>query len=261
MALEPKQTRSIVRFTVGDLLHYLNPGGKYNRTNHLPYVLKGLYSLFWLRIPYRENPDKPSTEVDWIPVLPRTVPNERSGDDASILLDVKLPPDARGGMMVEKQILRRLGKYSSAKFCAYLTACGLFDKFGTVKGQLIAPTRPLRQQDADGNLVKTDGTPVFCTTGRRISNPYHHDAVSQLDREPNPGRDRYPILSPDDLLRACYPKGHPKGQREKYLKRAKRAWTELEAEGIIQIERFRDGWRIMPGASHLDLHRGVRQSY
>ena len=57
------------------------------------------------------------------------------------------------------------------------------------------------------------------------------------------------------------PKDTQRGNGKKYLKRAKRAWTELEAEGIIQIERFRDGWRIMPGASHLDLHRGVRQSY
>ena len=260
MALEPHETQSTIRFKLGDLLYYLNHDRKYHRTRHLPHVLNGLHSLYWLRIPYRSDPDKPSTEVDWIPVLPRSVPNLQSGDDASIILEVKLSPDARSGTMVVKEIIRRLGKYSSSQLNAYLSASGLFDKYGTVNGKIIDPTKPRYQRDAKGYLVKPDGTPIFTATGRRIKDPYHPQAVSQLDREPNQARERYPTLSFDDLLRACFPKGYPKGEKAKYLKRSKKAWTELEAEGVIQIERFKHGWRIMPSESHIGLHRALRQS-
>ena len=260
MALDPKETRADILIRLGDLLDYLNPDGKYHRTNHLPHVLKGLHNLYYLRIPYRENPDKPSTEVDWIPVLPRTVPNIRSKNDAPVILEVKLPPDAQSGRMVEKDILRLLSKHSAAKTSAYLTACGLFDKYGTVKGKLIDPTRPVERRNGEGYLVKPDRTPILTANGKRIKSLYHPQAVSQLDREPSQARERYPILSFDDLIRACFPNGYPKGQRAKYLTRAQKAWTELEAEGIIQIERCGDdGWRIMPSEAHIGLHRGIRQ--
>ena len=51
MALDPKETQVDIHFKLGDLLRYLNPDGKYNRTNHLPHVLQGLHSLHFLRIP------------------------------------------------------------------------------------------------------------------------------------------------------------------------------------------------------------------
>ena len=261
MALEPHEAQADIRIQLGDLLQYLNPDGKYHRTNHLPYVLQGLENLYWLRIPYRSDPDNPATEVDWIPVLPRTVPNEKSGNDASIILEVKLPPDVRSGMMVEKEILRQLGKHSSARFNAYLTACWLFDKYGTVKGKLIDPTKPIENRDADGHLTDKKGEKIVNSRGKPIVNLYHSDAIRNLAREQNPAREKYPILTFDDLIRACFPKGYPHGQRAKYLKRAKAAFDELDAKGTIQIERFRHGWRIMPSESHLSRHRGLRESY
>ena len=258
MALDPKETRADILIRLGDLLQFLNPDGKYHRTNHLPHVIKGLNSLYYLRIPYCENPDKPSTEVDWIPVLPRTVPNLRSGNDAPVILEVKLPPNAQSGRMVEKDILRLLSKHSAAKTSAYLTACGLFDKYGTVKGQLIDPTSPVGRRDAEGYLVKPDGKRIYNTDGKPIKSPYQ--AVSHFDREPNEARTHYPILSFDDLIRACFPNGHPKGQRAKYLKRASEAWKGLEEEGVILIERFNEGWRIMPSESHMGRYRARKKS-
>ena len=258
MALDPKETRADILIRLGDLLQFLNPDGKYHRTNHLPHVIKGLNSLYYLRIPYCENPDKPSTEVDWIPVLPRTVPNLRSGNDAPVILEVKLPPNAQSGRMVEKDILRLLSKHSAAKTSAYLTACGLFDKYGTVKGQLIDPTRPVGRRDAEGYLVKPDGKRIYNTDGKPIKNPYQ--AVSHFDREPNEARTHYPILSFDDLIRACFPNGHPRGERAKYLKRALKAWKGLEEEGVILIERFSEGWRIMPSESHMGRYRALNKS-
>ena len=261
MALEPRETTADIRFRLGDLLRYLNPDRKYNRTNHLPYVLKGLHSLYFLRIPYRENPDKPTTEVDWIPVLPRTVPNLQSGDEASIILEVKLPPDAISGMIVEKEIVRLTGKQSSPKLNAYLAACGIFDKYGTTGKAIIDPTRPVEVRDSDGYLVDTLGQRIYDNQGKPIKDLYHPIAVKLLDRESNPNRTKYPILSFDELTRACFPKGFEHRKKATYRKRALTAWEGLEAEDVIVIERFGNGWRIMPGTSHIRRYRALKQVY
>ena len=259
MALEPKETETTIRFKLGDLLRYLNPDSKYHRTRHLPYVLEGLHTLYFLRIPYRENPDKPSTEVDWIPVLPRTVPNPQSGDDASIILELKLPPDARNGMMVEKEIIRLTGKQSSPKMNAYLAACGIFDRFGTTGKGIIDPTRPVEARDADGYLVNAHGQKIYDSRGKPIKNLYHPTAVKELDRIPNDARGNYPILSFDDLTRACFPKGFDSSKRATYRKRALTTWDTLHTEEIIRIEKHQNGWRIMPSESHTGLYRAVQK--
>ena len=257
MALKPKETEEVIRFQLGDLLHYLNPNGKYNRTNHLPYVLRGLHSLYFLRIPYRENPDKPSTEVDWIPVLPRTVPNLNSGDDASIIFEVKLPPDASNGMMVEKYILRLTGKQSSARFNGYFSACWIFDRYGTTPQGIIDPTQPKQRRDNQGYLLTTDNKRIFDNHGKALKNQYHPNAIAQLERTRNAARQRYPIWSFDDLVRACFPKGFDSSKRATYLSRAKKAWEALEAEEIVRIEKDKNGWRIMPSESHIKHYRAI----
>ena len=260
MALDPKETQADLHIKLGDLLHLLNPDGKYNRTNHLPYVLQGLHSLYDLRIPYRENPDKPDTEVDWIPVLPRTVPNVNSGDDASIILEVKMPPNAKSGMMVEKDILRLTGKQSSAKFNAYLSACWLFDRYGTTPRGIIDPTKPAAQRDAEGYLTNTTGDRIFDERGKPIKNRYHARNIAAGERVENKARERYPILSFDDLTRACFPKGFDRKKRATYQKRALKAWEELEADNILRIEKYQHGWRILPSDSHIGRYRALKQN-
>ena len=260
MALNPKETQVDLHIKLGDLLHFLNPDGKYHRTNHLPYVLQGLHSLYDLRIPYRENPDKPDTEVDWIPVLPRTVPNPNSGDDASIILEVKLPPDARGGMMVEKDILRRIGKQSSAKFNAYLSACWIFDRYGTTPKGIIDPTKPAAQRDTEGYLTDGNGKRIFNDSGKPIKNRYHAQNIAAGERVGNEAREQYPILSFEDLTRACFPKGFDTRHRVNYRKRALKAWDTLEADGIIRIEKYQHGWRILPSDTHIGRYRGLKKN-
>ena len=261
MALEPRETKADIRILLGDLLRYLNPNGKYNRTNHLPYVLKGLHSLYYLRIPYRENPDKPSTEVDWIPVLPRTVPNPQSGNDAPIILEVKLPPDAISGMMVEKEIIRLTGKQSSSKMNAYLAACWIFDKYGTTPQGIIDPTRPIENRNEHGQILNAQDEPILTSRGKPVTNVYHPAVVKQAPREPNPARERYPILSFADLTRACFPKGYPAGEKSKYQKRALKAWEVLERENIVRIEKHDpQGWRIMPSDQHISRYRAIGKS-
>ena len=260
MALDPKQTQVDIRFKLGDLLRYLNPDGKYNRTNHLPHVLQGLHSLHFLRIPYRSNPDKPSTEVDWIPVLPRTVPNLKSGNDASIILEVKLPPDARSGMMVEKDILRLTGKKSSAKFNAYLTACWIFDRYGTTPKGIVDPTKPAAQRDTEGYLTDGNGKRIFDDRGKPIKDRYHAKNIAAGERTENEARARYPILSFEDLTRACFPKGFDRKKRSTYQKRALQAWEGLQADNILRIEKYQNGWRILPSESHIGRYRALQKN-
>ena len=260
MALDPKETHVDIHFKLGDLLRYLNPDGKYNRTNHLPHVLQGLHSLYFLRIPYRSNPDEPSTEVDWIPVLPRTIPNQNSGDDASIILEVKLPSDARSGMMVEKDILRLTAKKSSAKFNAYLTACWIFDRYGTTPKGIIDPTKPAAQRDTDGYLTDGNGQRIFDDRGKPIKDRYHAKNIAAGERVDNEARERYPILPFEDLTRACFPKGYPSKSRREYLRRAKRAWDALETDRIVRIEKFGHGWRILPSDSHIGRYRALNKN-
>ena len=259
-ALSQGVTQETIRFALGDLLQFLNPNGKYNRHEHLPYVLNALHSLFFLRIPYRDNPDNPKTEVDWIPVLPRTVPNVNSGDDASIILEVKLPPDTRQGMMIEKEKIRQLGKYSAAKTNAYLTACWIFDQYGTMRKGIIDPTRPLEQRDAEGFLLDENGNRIVTPRGKPIRNLFAPEAIRQLPRVDNKSRKAYPILNFADLTRACYPKGYPQGENAKYQKRALKAWQDLEKEGVVVIERLQSGWRIMPSASHIGHYRALMEA-
>ena len=260
MGLDPKETRAEIHIKLGTLLHFLNPDGKYNRTNHLPYVLQGLHALYDLRIPYRENPDNPNTEVDWIPIQPRTVPNANSGDDASIILEVRLPPDARGGMMVEKEILRQTGKQSSAKFNAYLSACWIFDRYGTIPRGIIDPTKPAAQRDTEGYLTDGNGKRIFDDRGKPIKNRYHPRNIAAGERVDNEARERYPILSFKDLTRACFPKGFDRKKRATYQKRALKAWEELQEDNILRIEKYQHGWRILPSESHIGRHRALKKN-
>ncbi len=260
MGLDPKETRAEIHIKLGTLLHFLNPDGKYNRTNHLPYVLQGLHALYDLRIPYRENPNNPNTEVDWIPVLPRTVPNVNSGDDASIILEVRLPPDARGGMMVEKEMLRQTGKQSSAKFNAYLSACWIFDRYGTTPKGIIDPTKPAAQRDTEGYLTDGNGKRIFDDRGKPIKNRYHARNIEVGERVENEARERFPILSFEDLTRACFPKGFDTKQKRLYKKRALKAWEALETDSILRIEKHIQGWRILPSDSHIGRYRALKKN-
>ena len=102
-------------------------------------------------------------------------------------------------MMVEKNIVRLLGKKSSARFNAYLTACWIFDRYGTVNGTIIDPTMPVERRNDREELVDQDGKPILNSRGQPVKNLKSKEAVRQLDRQPNPQRGRYPVLNIDDF--------------------------------------------------------------
>ena len=258
MALEPMQTEGNIAITLGDLISYLYSHGKFHRTNQLPYIINALDILhFYATVPYRTESGNTGR---WRPVVVRNTIDTSSSDDDHIYMDVKLPPDATQGMMVEKHVMRRLGQESAPRFNAYLMACWLWDKFGTGKKGLIDPTKPIEIRDTAGDLLNTKGEKIFDSRGKSIQNLYHDEAITQLPRERNPAANRYPILSFDDLILACKPSGYNQKRRKRELDRALKHWEQLAMEDAIQIEKNSEGWRIMPSKSHISRYRGLRKA-
>ena len=256
LQMEPGAYSERLHWKLGDLIDYLNPDGKFNWTNQLSYILDGLSALYWLRFPYTPNGEG---EVDWIPFLPRAVPTHNSNRESRIIIEVSLPPDLIAqGMMVEKNVIRLLGKKSSARFNAYLTACWVFDHYGTVNGKIIDPTMPEERRNQRGELVDREDNPILNAQGKPVTNAKSAEAARKLDRTINPGKDKYPILNNYDLIRSCYPRGIPTAQQREYLRRAKKAWTELESDGFVRIDRLDSGWRIMPSEQHVSRYRALK---
>ena len=255
MALKPNQTHSVMSFTLGDLIKYLYPNGKFNRTNQLPYIEQGLLALHThATIPYKTESGGIGK---WRPVVVRNVIGNFTKNDDKIYLDVRLPPDAKQGAMIEKQTLRLLGQKSAPKFSAYLAACYLFDKYGTVNGKIIDPTRPVTYQNDEGHILDGNGERLYTKNGKAIKSAYHPDARVKLPREDNPKRIRYPLLSNDDLMKACRLQNDQNQRRA--VARAKKHWEDLESDGIVRIEKLRKGWRIMPSENHIQYYRALTQ--
>ena len=258
MALEPREMQADLMFTLGDLISYLYPDGKFHRANQLPYVINALDILhFYATVPFDQGTSQPGY---WRPVSVRTRLTADAKNDTKIFLDVKLPPDATQGRLVEKAISRMYGKQSAPKFNAYHVATDIWDKHGTVKGNLVDPTRPKERRDSQNNLLDNTEQQIRTSRGKVITDLYHTEAVRQLDREDNPDAiNLYPVFSDEDLILACMPNGYS-GNRREILRRAKKHWTVLEQAGIIAIRRERDGWRILPSVRHLKAHRAVREA-
>jgi len=256
MALEPNENNQVISFTLGDLIQYLYPNGKFNRTNQLRYIIDALNTLhLYATIPYKISRDRYGK---WRPVTVRNPVDQNNRYTDYIFLDVRLPPDTVQGMMIEKQRLRILGQTSAPKFSAYLSACFIFDKHGTRDGKIIDPTKPAIHHNNEGYLLDENGNELIDHNGRRMKNPYQNNAIKQLTREPNPNRTQYPILSNADLIKACNLQNF--SQQGVALIRSKKYWNELECEGIVKIEKHRTGWRIMPSEQHVQFYRAIGKS-
>ena len=262
MALDPRVTKDDVCFKLGELTEYLhmNPDSRKSlriTKRQIERVVKGLLRLQFITIPYVEKNGGPGL---WLPVRPQNLPTDASDKDFPVILTVSTPPDAMGGVMVEKALFRLLGK-SSTQSNAYLSVCGIFDKHGTSRQGIIAPTRPKKNspRNESKQLLHADGTLMKDSQGKPITDLYHPEAIPYLEREDNPtALQRYPVWSPTDLVRACYPKGYDRSKFATYRARAETAWDELVNHGVIEVNERPDGWQIFPGNRHLSVYRGVK---
>ena len=209
--------------------------------------------------------------VGYAAVKLNTMNFQRRNDD--VIFSVTLPDSVSGGPVVEKHFVRLLGK-SAPKWHAYLTLCDLFHRYGIYKNGdtfgIYDPTKPQVRRNADGHLLDAQGEVIRSDSGRPLSDPYSPAALHQLDREPDQKAvEKYPIVSFDDMLKACFPgRVYKNGSEQgKYLKRAKEHFETLadvpnKAFGkkplnAIQIIKHTDGWQFLPGKSHIKVYRGV----
>ena len=258
MALKPNQQRADLMFRLGDLIDFLYPNGKFHWTNQMPNIERTLYVLHnCATVPWM---DDQGSLREWRPVAVRSPLIEEATRDTPVYIEVQMPPDARRGHMVIKDIHRETGMKSAAQWNAYHVACFLWDRYGTVSGKLIDTTRPVERRDAQNRLIDPSDKPLVKRNGKPINNPYNSEAIHQLDREPNPeALKRYPILCDTDLIFACFPNTKDTNHR-RLLEKARGHWMALEAKGFVSIQKEKNGWRILPTQEHLNFHRALRKS-
>ena len=273
----PKERMAQVHVVLGDLIDRLYPNG-FNWTNQASTLIKAIKNIDNLTVPFVNSSGR--IQKGWSPVMLNTRELSRRDDD--VVFTVSLPKDATVGPMVEKKYVRMLGLISAPKYQAYFALCDLFHRRGIKKGNggfyIADPTKPVERRNSEGYLLNAQGQVIYGTSGKPLIDPYDSEAVKQLDREPNhKGIGEYPIVPFDDMLKACFPGRVYKSTSEKteYLNRAKKHFRELynlpskafgkkgkkKAPYIIKIiedpDGPPDGWKFLPGESHVKVYRGI----
>ena len=231
MALPGSVTKQRVKFTLGDLIKFLNPDGKFHRTNQLKYIVSAFQTLNSNAVIEWEY--KKGKTGFWLPVVARSFPGLDSGRDFPIVLDVELPPNATQGPMVLKYPLRMTGKKSLPQFNAYLAITEVWDRYGTHGGKITDPTNPVDYNNPDGQRVR------------------------------NPKADKYPIFSDLDILLACFPNmdfsNMQPNQKRKKFSLARKHIRALEKAGYMKIEETAFGWRPLPSRKHPQIYRALKR--
>ena len=269
----PKERMVQVHVRLGDLIDRIYPNG-FNWTNQAPKLIAAIKNIDNLRVPFKNSSGR--IQRGWAPVTLNTRELSRRDDD--VVFTVSLPEDATVGPMVEKKYVRLLGLKSAPKWQAYFSLCDLFHRYGIKKGKdgffIVDPTKPVERRDKKGYLLNAQGKVIRGTDGEPLVDLYSPEAVEQLDREDNQqGIDQYPIVPFDDMLKAAFPGHVYKGtsDRTEYTNRAKKHFRELydlpsmvfrekgeeKAPYIIRIIEHENGWKFLPGESHVKVYRGI----
>ena len=278
MAVPANERMARVKIKLDELIARLYPGSKhYNWTNQSGRLLAAIRNMDRVTVPFINSSG--NIQHGYAPVKLNTMNFQRRNDD--VIFSVTLPDSVSGGPVVEKHFVRLIGLKSDPKWQAYLTLCDLFHRYGIHKkkdGQfnIYDPTKPVERRNADGHLLNAKGKVIRSDKGEPLSNLYDPEAHGQLDREPNQWAiDQYPIVSFDDMLKACFPGRVYKNASERsvYLKRAKKHLKALadvpdkafdnkplNAIQIIEHTEHTDGWQFLPGKSHVEVYRGVAKS-
>lgn len=231
MALPGSVTKQRVKFTLSDLIKFLNPDGKFHRPTQLKYIVSAFQCLNSNAVVEWEY--KKGKTGFWLPVIARSFPGPDSGRDFPIVLDVELPPNATQGPMVLKYPLRMTGKKSLPQFNAYLAITEVWDRKGTYGGKITDPTNPVDYNNPDGQRVR------------------------------NPKADKYPVFSDLDILLACFPNmdfsNMPPNRKSTYLGRAKKHFLALQKAGYMKIEETKLGWRPLPSRKHPQIYRALKR--
>ena len=260
MMLNPKQHKGRFKKSLGELVADLHLETDRIQKRDIDRVVKGIYLLGQIRIPYVDPVGGPGR---FRPIRAWNEPAHGANKDFIVKFDVEFPADDKGGMLVIKSIIRRLGQVCPSQFNAYLAACWIFNRYGrNPKNGLIDPTMPDPDsaRDERGVLLHPETYhPILDEKGKGVKDIYDPAAVKVLDRADRAEASAYPVLSFDELTRACYPGVNlNKTNKSKYDRDALEAWDGLEREGIIRIIRHAEGYQILPSSEHINLHRALR---
>ncbi len=260
-----------VRF--GDLVDWLMPNGEY-RQRVFPAIRQALHRVHNLRLPW-ELPD--GTGGSRAVVVVRDAPRVWNAYADMVTFEISLPPGVNAhGPIVYRPALRRLGQQSAMRYRANLGLSWLWDRYGARNGRYIQPTRPRiarddqdRQLTIEGEIIPDKrGAPArtYTVPARRNGKtvrierpgivPLDADGrpvptLADAAHERNPAADRYPVLTPAQLVELCYPldlagKKLTPGSNRKRRERAQDAIRLMAAEGYCIVEDADGGFRILP---------------
>ena len=262
--------RVAVRY--GDLTGWLMPNGEY-RQRDFPAIQGALHRVHNLRLPW-ELPD--GTGGSRAIVVVRDMPRVWNAYDDMVTFEISLPPGINAqGPIVYRPALRRLGQQSAMRYRAELGLCWLWDRYGARNGRYIQPTRPRFARDDQDRLIDArkalllnkDGQPArtYMVSVKRNGKPERilRPGIVPLDaegrpvpladaaHERNPAADRYPVLTPTQLVELCYPlnltrKRLTPSARSMRRERAQSALMIMAEKGYCIIEDIDSGWRILP---------------
>ncbi len=261
MMLNPNQHKRVFKKSLGELVEDLHPETKRIQKRDIDRVVKGIHLLDQIRIPYIDPVGGPGR---FRPIRAWNEPMDGANRGFNIIFDVQFPSDDKGGMLVIKSIIRLLGQVSPSQLNAYLAACWIFNRYGrNPKNNLIDPTMPDPDsaRDERGVLLHPEThRAILNDKGKGAKDIYDPAAVKVLDRVYRAEASAYPVLSFDELTRACYPGVNlNKTNKAKYHKDALQAWDELEQREIIRIIPQAEGYQILPSSEHINLHRAIQR--
>ena len=245
-----------VTCTLRDLLAGLWPNGSYRRGKDLPKLMSGLRLVDQARIPWENG------RYLWRAVSLTSVPASPALDDR-IVFDVSLPPGSGQGPLIHRPTLRRYGVESAPAYRAYLSLCWYWDRYGTVNGSMIGATRPEVRRDRAGYVLDARGK-VVTEHGQPTRRATHLKAVHTGKREPNPAATQYPVLSPTDLVRMCYPDvAKSASGRSMQAQRAHETLEAMERDGVVTLVAAEDasgkrGVRVPVADAHRERHEALK---
>ena len=128
---------------------------------------------------------------------------------------------------------------------------------------MIGATRPEVQRDKAGYVLDARGN-VVTEHGQPTRRATHLKAVHTGRRESNPSAIQYPVLSPDDLVRMCYPDVamSASGRRVQAL-RARETLETMQGDGVVTLVEAEDGSgkrgvRVPVADAHRERHEALR---
>ena len=229
--------------------------GGYDRSKHLEPLRRALIELDNLRILY-DRYERRLIRVDDLPTAATAL-------DDPLRFHVRHLPGSDRGPMLNRAPARRWGVASAPAWRSTIRLAYLWDEAkARNNGARVYATRPVVARVAGGpGLLGTDGKPLRDRRSAVVTdwsdpravvlgadgNPAGADNPPAV--EPNPARDRVPVLGPDDLIRLAYDEylDHlPAGTRRQRLFEARKALRDKEAAGEVVIEEHDgDAWRII----------------